>query len=65
MTAANDIAVEAFFNKKLPFLRIPDVIESTLEVHRPRVYSTMEEILEVDMWARDIAAKFVVKFGFK
>src|SRR3989344_3594596 len=28
MTAANDIAVEAFLNKKLPFLRIPDVIES-------------------------------------
>lgn len=65
MTAANDVAVEAFLNKKLPFLRIPDVIESTLESHKPRVYSTMEEILEVDEWARDIASKFVVKFGFK
>ena len=63
MTAANDIAVAAFLSKKLPFLRIPDVIESTLGVHKPHVYSSMEEILEVDTWARDIAAKFVVKFG--
>jgi 1-deoxy-D-xylulose-5-phosphate reductoisomerase len=63
LTAANDIAVEAFLLKKLPFWRIPDVIESTLAVHKPYQCSSLEEILEVDRWAREIAAKFVVKFG--
>jgi len=63
LTAANDIAVEAFLAEKLPFFRIPDVIESTLELHKPRQCSSIEEILEADRWAREIAAKFVVKFG--
>jgi 1-deoxy-D-xylulose-5-phosphate reductoisomerase len=63
LTAANDIAVEVFLLEKLPFWRIPDVIESTLAVHKPYQCSSIEEILEVDRWAREIAAKFVVKFG--
>jgi 1-deoxy-D-xylulose-5-phosphate reductoisomerase len=63
LTAANDIAVEAFLAEKLPFHRIPDVVESTLIAHEPQQCSSIEEILEVDRWAREIAAKFVVKFG--
>lgn len=63
LTAANDIAVEAFLAEKLPFWRIPDVVESTLLAHKPKRYSSLAEILEVDSWARDTAAKFVVKFG--
>lgn len=63
LTAANDIAVEAFLAERLPFWRIPDVIESTLEAHKPYQCSSIEEILEVDSWARNFARKFVVKFG--
>ena len=62
MTAANDVAVEAFLAEKLPFWRIPDVVESTLDANHPQRYSSLEEILEVDAWARSLAAKFVVKF---
>lgn len=62
LTAANDVAVEAFLVGKLLFARIPDVIESTLAAHNPQRYSKVEEILEVDSWARNFAAKFVVKF---
>lgn len=63
LTAANDVAVEAFLAGRLPFWRIPDVVESTLLGHKVRKYSTLEEILEIDSWAREMAAKFVVKFG--
>lgn len=63
LTAANDTAVEAFLTEKLPFYRIPDVVESTLLAHEPQQCLSIEEILEVDRWAREIAAKFVVKFG--
>src|SRR3989344_944679 len=62
LTAANDVAVEAFLAEKLPFWRIPDVVESTLDANHPQRYSSLEEILEVDAWARSLAAKFVVKF---
>ena len=63
LTAANDVAVEAFLNRKLPFLAIADVVESTLKSHKVTKYSNLSEILEVDAWAREKAAKFVVKFG--
>ena len=63
LTAANDIAVEAFLKDQLPFLRIADVIESTLNVHKIQKHSNLEDLLEVDSWAREKAKKFVVKFG--
>ena len=63
LTAANDVAVEAFLAGKLPFLRIADVIESTLSSNNVKKYSSLEELLVVDGWARDKAAQFVVKFG--
>jgi 1-deoxy-D-xylulose-5-phosphate reductoisomerase len=63
LTAANDIAVEAFLAEKLPFLRIADVIESTLNAYKPRKYSSLEQILKIDTWARETAAKFVVKYS--
>lgn len=63
LTAANDIAVEAFLNGNLPFLRIPDVVESVLDRHAPKRYKTLEEILAVDSWAREEALKFTIKFS--
>lgn len=63
LTVANDVAVAAFLAGKLPFWRIPDVVESTLVSHTPKKYSSLAEILEVDSWARNKAAGFVVKFG--
>ncbi len=63
LTAANDVAVEAFLAGKLSFLRISDVVESTLNANRAKKYSSLEELLVVDGWARDKAAQFVVKFS--
>lgn len=63
LTAANDVAVEAFLDTRLPFFRIPDVIESVLSKHSPKRYKSLEEILDVDSWARDEASKFVIKFS--
>ncbi|MBI2327583.1 1-deoxy-D-xylulose-5-phosphate reductoisomerase [Candidatus Curtissbacteria bacterium] len=63
LTAANDVAVEAFLTERLPFWRICDVVESILSAHEPRKYSSLSELLAVDLWARDKAGEFVVKFG--
>ncbi len=63
LTAANDVAVEAFLDGRLSFLGISDVIESTLYAYSPKKYSNLEELLVADAWARDKAAQYVVKFG--
>lgn len=63
LTAANDIAVLAFLSGKLPFWRIADVVEKTLAAHKTRNFQSLDEILEIDSWARARAAKFVIKFG--
>jgi 1-deoxy-D-xylulose-5-phosphate reductoisomerase len=63
LTAANDVAVEAFLAGRLSFLGIADVVESTLNANVAKKYSSLEELLVVDAWARDKAAQFVVKFS--
>ncbi len=63
LTAANDVAVEAFLAGRLSFLGISDVVESTLNAYSSKKYSNLEELLVADSWARDKAAHFVVKFG--
>lgn len=63
LTAANDVAVEAFLAGRLSFLGIADVVESTLNAHSTKKYSNIEELLVADAWARDRASQFVVKFG--
>ena len=63
LTAANDVAVEAFLAGRLSFLRIADVVESTLGANCAKKYSSLGELLVVDAWARDKAEQFVVKFS--
>jgi 1-deoxy-D-xylulose-5-phosphate reductoisomerase len=53
LNAANEIAVDAFLEKRIGFRQIHRVIEKTMESHatlRPR---EVGEILEVDRWARE------------
>ncbi|MBI3406506.1 MAG: 1-deoxy-D-xylulose-5-phosphate reductoisomerase, partial [Acidobacteria bacterium] len=57
--AADEIAVAAFLEGRLPFLGIPAVIEKTLE-RMPAVHpSNIEEVLAADGEARRLAAEEV------
>jgi len=61
LNAADEVAVAAFLDGRLPFLGIPEVIERVLE-RTPRLkFSKMEEVLAADVEARKIAAEEVVK----
>jgi len=53
--AANEIAVEAFLAGALPFSRITDVIEATLEAVPARAVEALDDVLEADRLARDAA----------
>jgi 1-deoxy-D-xylulose-5-phosphate reductoisomerase len=53
--AANEVAVAGFLAGRIPFGRIPELIESALRAHAPRPADSLESVLEADRWARDHA----------
>lgn len=59
LNAANEIAVDAFLDNRLPFLAIPKVIEQTLEQRTNRVADSLDVIFDEDEQARVLAAQFV------
>lgn len=59
LTAANDIAVEAFLNGNLKFDQIPEVIEKVLSKHKNIKNPDIKDILEVDSWVRKTTYKLI------
>ena len=52
MNAANETAVDLFLNRKIAYLDIMRRIEATMNRHQPIQTPSLEEILQVDEWAR-------------
>ncbi|MBI2021752.1 1-deoxy-D-xylulose-5-phosphate reductoisomerase [Candidatus Daviesbacteria bacterium] len=59
LSAANDIAVESFLEQRLPFYKIPVVIEKTLEKHKKVKNPKLEDIFAADSWARTFAQTLI------
>ena len=55
LSAANEIAVEAFLSRRLGFLGIASLVEAVLERMGPRRADTLEDVLALDQEARRIA----------
>jgi 1-deoxy-D-xylulose-5-phosphate reductoisomerase len=58
MNAANEIAVEAFLAGKIGFVQIAEVIERTMDAHKPHDLKTIDEVLLADSWGRAKARDF-------
>lgn len=64
LNAANEVAVEAFLDRRIKFLRIADVIEEVLEaVPELGEMKSMEAIEAADRWARDEAGLRIEEAG--
>jgi len=59
LNAANEIAVYAFLENKIGFNDIPAVIRKTVERHTVTAAPELEDVLEADRWAREIAGQYV------
>lgn len=59
LNAANEVAVQAFLGKQIKFMQIPAIVEKTLNNHQFLSTPELEEILEIDSWARQEARKFI------
>ena len=60
VNAADEVAVEAFLNRKIGFLDIPGIIKQTMEAHQPVLNPALDDIMSSDRWARDFAEKVIL-----
>jgi len=59
LNAANEMAVNAFMNRRLPFLSIPMVTQKVMEKHTSINNPELGEIMEADLWARAMIGEFL------
>ena len=63
LNAANELAVEAFLDGRLPFLSIADTIAATLDQVPRAELPDLEAVLETDRRARLVAAEILARRG--
>ena len=56
MNAANEVAVSAFLDRRMPFPRIWGLVEEVMNRHASVAQPTLDAILDADRWARETAA---------
>ncbi|TSA00831.1 MAG: 1-deoxy-D-xylulose-5-phosphate reductoisomerase [Nitrospiraceae bacterium] len=59
LNAANEVAVQAFLDRRIGFLGIAETIRRTMDAHTPVEVSTLEDALGTDTWARAKAGEIV------
>ena len=63
LNAANEIAVEAFLDRRLPYTEIAAVIANTMECHGVGAVESLETVINADLWAREKAGRTVKEMG--
>ncbi|MDI6853231.1 MAG: 1-deoxy-D-xylulose-5-phosphate reductoisomerase [Deltaproteobacteria bacterium] len=56
LNAANEMAVAAFLDNRLPFLGIPMLVEQTMKAHAAEPIASLEQVLAVNEWAREFSS---------
>jgi len=56
LNAANEVAVDAFVNRRINFPQISESVRGTMDKHKVVSHPTLDQILEADTWARHEAS---------
>jgi len=59
LNGANEIAVGSFLEGRIGFLDIPELIEKTIEMHKPYPIDSIETVIEADRFARETARELL------
>lgn len=59
LNAADEVAVEAFLNRKIKLTKIFDVVSKVVKKHRLVLKPNLQEVLEADQWAREETRKLI------
>ncbi len=65
LNGANETAVHSFLNHGLPFDRIANIVDETMDKHNLIKDPTLFDILEVDKWARRYAEDVIKKYDYR
>jgi 1-deoxy-D-xylulose-5-phosphate reductoisomerase len=52
LNAADEVAVQAFLDGRIPLSRVPELLASVLEAHRVEEVTSVEQLEAADAWAR-------------
>jgi len=55
LNAANEVAVDRFVQREIPFLRIFEIVKEVMDRHVLVAHPTLEDVLQADAWARQEA----------
>lgn len=55
LNASNEVAVQAFLNRGLPFTGIQKIVRETLGQHKSKLKPNLDDIISADTWARQTA----------
>jgi 1-deoxy-D-xylulose-5-phosphate reductoisomerase len=61
LNAANEVAVAAFFERRIGFLDIARAVERTLDALPARPIANLEDVVATDLEAREVASGFIGK----
>lgn len=59
LNAANEVAVESFLQKRMPFTAIPIMIENVMRAIKPEELTTLDDVLRTDSLAREKAHEWL------
>ena len=59
LNAANEEAVDAFLNKKIPFTKIYDTVAETMKKHKTLKCKKIEDVIMASEWAKKKAKEYV------
>jgi 1-deoxy-D-xylulose-5-phosphate reductoisomerase len=61
LNAANEVAVAAFLEGRLRWIRIPDALEAVLARHDGGIATSVEDVIEADRRAREVARTVIAE----
>lgn len=64
LNAANEVAVAAFLEKRIPFPAISQCVEAAIDAHQPIAARDLEVLQQVDKEARVAAVEWICKKGY-
>ena len=59
LNAANEVAVASYLDEKISFASIPRLIEQAMDAHSAGPVNTLDQVRELDRWARLYSQKLV------
>lgn len=59
LNAANEVAVQAFLDRRIGFMEIPQLIDAVMRAHAVEPVQSLEQLIRVDQWARQQSQQLI------